>query len=96
MAPGRKFTGKIRSVGYAVSSEQDVNRGGLPDVQKKSGWLREPQRFPVIISIEDSDVMEHFRIGGQVDVVVYSDRYNFLNALARFRLWLNTKLSYVR
>jgi multidrug resistance efflux pump len=96
MAPGRRFTGKVRSVGYAVSSDQDVNRGGLPTVQSESGWLREPQRFPVIITIEDTTVMKHFRIGGQVDVVVYSERYSFLNTLARFRLWLNSKLSYVR
>jgi multidrug resistance efflux pump len=96
IAPGRKFTGKVRSIGYAVSSSQDVNRGGLPNVEGRTGWLRDPQRFPVIISIEDKSVIEIFKIGGQVDVVIYSDKYEFLNVLARFRLWLNSMLSYVR
>lgn len=96
IAPGRKFSGRVRSVGYAVSSSQDVNRGGLPNVEGRTGWLRDPQRFPVVISIEDTLVKKYFRIGGQVDVVIYSDKYELLNALARFRLWLNSMLSYVR
>lgn len=96
IAPGRKFKGKVRSIGYAVSSSQDVNRGGLPNVEGRSGWLRDPQRFPVIVSIDDKSVKEFFKIGGQVDVVVYSDKHNWLNAIARFRLWLNGELSYVR
>ena len=96
IAPGRKFKGKVRSIGYAVSSSQDVNRGGLPTVEGKTGWLRDPQRFPVIISIENEEVLKYFKIGGQVDVVVYSDRYKILNAISRFRVWVNTNLSYVR
>ena len=73
-----------------------MNRGGLPNVEGRSGWLRDPQRFPVIVSIDDKSVKEFFKIGGQVDVVVYSDKHNWLNAIARFRLWLNGELSYVR
>lgn len=96
IAPGRKYKGRVRSIGYAVSSGQDVNRGGLPNVSGRSGWLRDTQRFPVIIAIEEEEVMKHFKIGGQVDVVTYSDRYSWLNAIARFRLWLNSKISYVR
>ena len=96
IAPGRKFKGKVKSIGYAVSTSQDVNRGGLPTVEGKTGWLRDPQRFPVIISIENEEVLKYFKIGGQVDVVVYSDRYKILNAISRFRVWVNTNLSYVR
>ena len=96
IAPGRKFKGTVRSIGYAVSSSQDVNRGGLPNVEGRSGWLRDPQRFPVIITFDDDLIMEHFKIGGQVDVVVYSDNYGWLNSIARFRIWLNSNLSYVR
>jgi len=96
IAPGRKFKGTVRSIGYAVSSGQDVNRGGLPSVKGRSGWLRETQRFPVIISFNEESVMEYFKIGGQADVVVYSDKHEWLNRIARFRLWINGKLSYVR
>jgi multidrug resistance efflux pump len=49
VAPGHVFRGTVRSVGYGVSSAGGSNRGDLPAVQGSQGWLRDPQRFPVII-----------------------------------------------
>ena len=96
IAPGRIYKGSIRSIGYGVSSDQVLNRGQLPDIQSSKGWLRDPQRFPVIITFEDEEVMKHFRLGGQVDVVVYTGNSFFLNSVARIRVWINSKISYVR
>jgi multidrug resistance efflux pump len=97
-APGRIFKGKVRSMGTGVSSDQALIRGQLPNIKTKSGWLRPPQKFPVIISFSDKDkeVMKHFKLGGQVDVVVYTGNYFILNSIAKFRIWINSKLSYVR
>ena len=96
IAPGRIFKGTVRSIGFGVSSDQVLNRGGLPDIQSQQGWLRDPQRFPVIITFENEAVMQHFRLGGQVDVVIYTKKRSFLNTIAKFRIWINSKLSYVR
>lgn len=96
IAPGRIFKGKVRSIGYGVSSEHSMNRGQLPSIQSKKGWLRPPQRFPVIISFSDEELMEHFKLGGQVDVAVYTGSYPILNAITNFRIWFNSKISYVR
>jgi len=96
IAPGRIFKGKVRSIGYGVSSEHSMNRGQLPGIQSKKGWLRPPQRFPVIISFSDEELMEHFKLGGQVDVVVYTGSHPILNAITNFRIWFNSKISYVR
>ncbi len=96
IAPGRIFKGTIRSVGFGVSTDQALNRGELPDIQSKQGWLRDPQRFPVIISFDDDEVMKQFRSGGQVDVVVYTGSRSLLNTIARLRVWVNSKISYVR
>jgi len=99
MTPGRVFKGTIRSVGFGVSSEQSQARGQLPSIVTKKGWLRPPQRFPVIISISEEDeaeVMKHFKLGGQVDAVIFTGSKKLLNAIARFRIWFNSKLSYVR
>ena len=96
IAPGRIFKGTIRSVGFGVSTDQALNRGELPDIQSKQGWLRDPQRFPVIILFDDAEVMKHFRSGGQVDVVVYTGSRSLLNTIARLRIWINSKVSYVR
>ena len=97
-APGRTYKGKVRSIGYGVSSDQALNRGQLPSIKTKTGWLRAPQQFPVIISFKQSEVevMKHFKLGGQVDAVVYTGDKPLLNGISKFRIWINSKLSYVR
>ena len=68
----------------------------LKSISEKKGWLQDPQRFPVIISYDDEAVKDLFRLGGQVDVVVYTGDNFFLNGIAAFRLRLISLLSYVR
>ena len=97
IAPGKIFEGKIRSIGYGVASDDGTNKGGLPSISSKKGWLGDPQRFPITIGIERNNELENLiRIGGQVDVVVYTGNSLVLNSIARFRIRLNSKLSYVR
>jgi len=96
IAPGKVFHGKVRSIGYGVFIDQ-TNKGGLPDIQTKNGWLQDPQRFPVIISIENNeDYKNLIRLGGQVDVVVYTGNSFILNSIASFRIRFMSWLSYVR
>lgn len=96
IAPGKIYEGKIRSMGFGVATDE-TNKGGLPTIQSKSGWLRDPQRFPVIIDIQNAgELSKVFRLGGQVDVVVFTGDSAVLNAIASFRIKLNSWLSYVR
>lgn len=95
IAPGKVFSGKVRSLGFGVATDQ-TNKGGLPSISDKKGWLQDPQRFPVIISSDDPNVKDLYRLGGQVDVVVYTGGNFILNAIASFRIRLITMLSYVR
>ena len=95
IAPGKIFKGKVRSLGFGVATEQ-TNKGGLPSISDKKGWLQDPQRFPVIITSDDPDVKDLYRLGGQVDVVVYTGDNFVLNSVAGFRLWIISLLSYVR
>lgn len=94
--PGKIFNGKVKSIGYGVSTG-NTNRGDLPSVSGAQGWLRDPQRFPVIISIDDKTIFSQLRHGGQVDVVVFTDEQGgLLSALGKFRIRLISWLSYVR
>ena len=95
IAPGTIFKGRVRSIGFGVATDQ-TNKGGLPSVAEKKGWLQDPQRFPVIISCDDPEVKDLYRLGGQVDVVVYTGDNFLLNSIAGFRLRLISFLSYVR
>jgi multidrug resistance efflux pump len=96
VAPGRVFQGTIRSVGVGVSSSQSGSRGDLPTVESVQGWLRDPQRFPVIISFADDHPAGLLRPGGQANVIVYTGDRPLLNKLARWRIRLAAWLSYVR
>lgn len=95
IAPGRVFQGTVRSIGFGVATDQ-TNKGGLPDISSKSGWLQDPQRFPVIIRIDSKELKDLLRLGGQADVVVYTGNNFILNTIAKFRIRLMSWLSYVR
>jgi len=96
VAPGKIFTGYIKSIGLGVNAGNTTNKGDLPTVSSSSSWLRDPQRIPVIIEISDSEALKLGRNGGQVDVVVYTGDKGWLNAIGRFQIWLTGKLSYLR
>ncbi len=95
--PGKIYEGTVRSMGFGVATDKP-NKGGLPSIDSKTGWLRDPQRFPIIIGLNSADEMlqEKIRIGGQADIVVYTGSNGVLNALASFRIRFNSWLSYVR
>jgi multidrug resistance efflux pump len=96
VAPAEVFTGTVRSIGFGVSSGQSGSRGELSQVSSSSGWLRDPQRFPVIIALDEGEAAGLRRVGGQADIVVYTGDRPILNAIARLRLRLVGWLSYVR
>ncbi|HAW52148.1 MAG TPA: HlyD family secretion protein [Flavobacteriales bacterium] len=93
--PGKIFKGKVRSIGHGVSTG-NTNRGDLPSVSGESGWLRDPQRFPVIITFDQNDIKQNARLGGQVDVVIFSGDKGFLSFLAKMKLRFLSFMSYVR
>jgi len=93
--PGKIYKGTVRSIGFGVSTG-NTNRGDLPSVSGAKGWLRDPQRFPVIISIDPEAVKTNIRLGGQADVIVYTGDHGLLNAIGRFRIRLLSWLSYAR
>jgi multidrug resistance efflux pump len=96
VSPGKIFHGTVKSIGYGVSTGS-TNRGDLPDVKGSTGWLLDPQRFPVIISFNPDDFPGQTRIGGQVDVLIFTkEKRGFIEFLGKLRIRLISWLSYVR
>jgi multidrug resistance efflux pump len=93
--PGTIFKGKVKSISYGVSTDKS-NTEGLPTVSTTQGWLRDPQRFPVIIEITDPEIKKKLRQGSQAEIVVYTGNNRLLNFLASTRIYVLSKLSYVR
>lgn len=94
-APGKVFKGEVMSVGYGVSDSSTNTLGGLAKVQTSQGWLREAQRFPVLIRFNDDRVRGHRRAGGQVNVVIYTGHSMILNAVAWVRIRFISLLSHI-
>jgi len=95
VAPGRIFKGRVRSIGYGVATEGSTTRGDLPTVSSSKGWLRDPQRFPVIIAVED-DIKGLRRVGGQADVIVYAGGDPILKLIGKLQIRVRSWISYVR
>lgn len=93
-APGELFSGTIVSIGYGVSFDRSV-QGELPTPAKTTGWMREAQRFTVIIKFNDDVTKELLREGGQADVITYTDNNFILNGLGKISIWLTSKLAYL-
>jgi multidrug resistance efflux pump len=95
IAPGKVFSGTVSSVGFAVDNSTTGTAGELAKVEGKSGWLREAQRFPVIITFDDDTTRGLRRLGGQADVLIYTSNNWVINPLGW--VWIRTLswLSYV-
>ena len=96
MVPGRIWKGTVQSKGYAVQAPTDGAPGELVTVKTSSGWLRDAQRFPVIIKFDDEGARGYRFIGGQADVQIYTQESNaLLNGLGALWIRLMSWLSYV-
>ncbi|MET3455104.1 HlyD family secretion protein [Pseudomonas kilonensis] len=91
--PGRVFKGRVESVGWGVA-QQDSSNAALPSVRNESGWVRDPQRFPVRLIVEEPHPIGP-RYGSQVTVVIYTDDNPMTNALGAFMTRLGAWLNYV-
>ena len=95
--PGRTFTGTVRSIGLGVSATAAPAPGTLPTIDNNRDWLRQSQRFPVIIEFDLSQherLREQLRVGGQATVVAYTGEHVVLNPMGRMYLKLMSYLSY--
>jgi multidrug resistance efflux pump len=98
--PGKVYPAHVDSIGWGISQSSDAPTGSLPTVTSPTGWLREPQRFPVRIVLDPpSDSSEQLppgRSGAQANVVVLTREGTFMNPLARLWIWAVAMISYLR
>ncbi|QKE62605.1 HlyD family secretion protein [Aquipseudomonas campi] len=93
LLPGRVFKGRVESVGWGVAQEGS-STSALPSVRNESGWVRDPQRFPVRLLV-DTPYPIGPRYGSQVSVVIYSGDNPLTNALGALLARLGAVLNYV-
>jgi len=92
--PGKVFKGTVRQTGFGVQVSSNA-LGTLPTIDNQRDWLREEQRFPVIIDFATPDLTQsNLRVGSQVSVIVYTGDNWLINVLAKFYIRLAAYLSY--
>jgi multidrug resistance efflux pump len=94
-APGRVFSGVVESVSYGVKWNKNEKQGELASVTTNSGWLRDPQRFPVVIKFIDDATVGFRREGGQADIIIYTSDSWVMNLLGKLWVRIITMLSFV-
>ena len=97
--PGTVFEGTVDSIGWGVTQGDEAPTGQLPSVQAPTGWLREPQRFPVRIQLEPTeggDELAAGRSGAQANVMILTDDDSILNPIGWLWIRAVALLSYLR
>jgi len=98
--PGRVFPAHVESVGWGIAQGGEAPTGQLPEVTAPSGWLREPQRFPVRVVLDPpadtADKLPPGRSGAQANVVVLTRERSLMNPLARLWIRMVAILSYLQ
>ena len=73
--PGCVYEGRIRSFSQGVGWGESSQPGALPPISNNRDWLRQAQRFPVIIEFDlaqEKDLYGLLRVGGQASVIAYT------------------------
>ena len=96
--PGQVFDGEVRSIGLGVSTGQAQPPGTLPTIQNNRDWLRQSQRFPVVIGFDvnqQAALRQQLRVGGQASIMAHTDGHGVLKLLGKVYMRLMSWLSYV-
>lgn len=95
--PGRVFRGEVANIGLGISASQPPPPGTLPSISNSRDWLRQAQRFPVIVRFpvdQDPALAAHLRVGGQAAVIAYSEEAWLTALLARLYIRVMSFVSY--
>lgn len=97
--PGRVLQGVVASYGGGVSVGGEARAGDLPRPPSASGWMRDPQRFPLRIRLPEYEVGDEYddvryQVNGQADVIVYTSDNAVINVIGRGWIRLMSVLSY--
>ena len=94
--PGSVFPGRVREVGFGIQV-QSAPLGSLPTISNDRNWLREEQRFSVLVDIAampDTEDRRRLKVGSQASVIVYTGGHTILVWLGRLYIRVASLLTY--
>jgi multidrug resistance efflux pump len=95
--PGEVVKGTIRTTGFGVKVES-APLGSLPTIDNDRQWLRDSQRFSVLVDFElpGAEDRRGIRVGAQASMVVYTGGGFLFNSIAWLKMRLLSILTYIR
>jgi multidrug resistance efflux pump len=94
--PGRVFPATVENIAWGVARSGQTGPGGeLPTVRNQSGWVRDPQRFPVRLAVSAEKAPPGIRYNSQVNVIIYADDNPITGAIGWLWIRLVSILTYV-
>ncbi len=93
--PGKVVKGTIRTTGFGVNVDSSP-LGSLPTIDNDRAWLRDAQRFSVLIDFDLPSEGDRLgiRVGAQASVIVYTGDGWIMNALAWIKMRVHSVLTY--
>jgi len=93
--PGRVISGRVRGTGFGVALNS-APLGNLPTIENDRQWLRDAQRFPVLVDfqLDDRDERLAIRVGSQASVMIYSGDNWLFNFVGRIYIRVASLLTY--
>ena len=70
-------------------------RTRLVKITTDSGWLRDPQRFPVRLVFDEMEFPKGVRYGSQANIIIYADDSAVMDTLGRLWIRAVALLSYL-
>ncbi len=93
--PGKVIRGTVRTTGFGVNVDS-APLGSLPTIDNDRSWLRDAQRFSVLVDFELPDAEDRIgiRVGAQASVKVYTGNNWLFNTTGHIKMWFVSKLTY--
>ena len=95
--PGAVFEGRVANIGLGIQAGRSAKPGTLPSIDNNRDWLRQAQRFPVIVRFDagqDEALLNNLRIGGQSSVIAYTEPAWLTRMLGKLYVRVMSYLSY--
>jgi len=95
--PGKVVRGNIRTTGFGVNVDS-APLGSLPTISNDRQWLRDSQRFSVLVDFQlpGAEDRQGIRVGAQASVIVYTGDGFLFNSIAWLKMRLLSILTYIR
>lgn len=93
--PGTVIKGRVRTTGFGVNVDS-APLGSLPTIDNDRQWLRDAQRFSVLVDFDlpSAEDQRGIRIGAQASVIVYADSGWIMTSIGRIKMRLLSVLTY--